>query len=44
MDASVATVILTGYSRNWAEHDADIDAPWRGIGVNDVRDDLVVTG
>ena len=42
--ASDGAVTLTGHIRTWAEHDAVIDAAWRGIGVKDVRDDLVVTG
>jgi osmotically-inducible protein OsmY len=42
--ASDGAVTLTGHIRTWAEHDAAIDAAWRGIGVKDVRDDLVVTG
>ena len=42
--ASDGAVTLTGHTRTWAEHDAVIDAAWRGIGVKDVRDDLVVTG
>jgi osmotically-inducible protein OsmY len=42
--ASDGTVTLTGHIRTWTEHDMVIDAAWRGIGVLDVRDDLVVTG
>ncbi len=42
--ASDGTVTLTGHIRNWAEHDAVIDAAWRGVGVKNVRDDLVITG
>lgn len=42
--ASDGAVTLTGHIRTWAEHDAVIDAAWRGIGVKDVRDDLVITG
>lgn len=42
--ASDGAVTLTGHIRTWAEHDAVIDAAWRGVGVKDVRDDLVVTG
>lgn len=42
--ASDGTVKLTGHVRNWAEHDAVIDAAWKGMGVRDVRDELVVTG
>jgi len=42
--ASDGTVTLAGHIRTWAEHDAVIDAAWRGIGVRNVRDDLIVTG
>ncbi len=42
--ATGGTVTLTGHIRTWAEHDAVIDAAWRGIGVKNVRDDLMVTG
>ena len=42
--ASDGTITLTGHVRNWAEHGTVIDAAWRGIGVRNVRDDLVVTG
>jgi osmotically-inducible protein OsmY len=42
--ASDGTVILTGHVSNWAEHGTVIDAAWRGVGVRNVRDDLVVTG
>jgi osmotically-inducible protein OsmY len=42
--ASDGTVTLAGHIRTWAEHDAVIDAAWRGIGVKNVRDDLIVTG
>ncbi len=42
--ASDGTVTLTGHVRNWAEHGTVIDAAWRGTGVRNVRDDLVVTG
>ena len=42
--ASDGTVILTGHVETWGEHDAVIDAAWRGVGVKNVRDDLVVTG
>ncbi len=44
VDASDGTVMLTGHVRTWAEHDAAIDAAWMGIGVRNVRDDLVITG
>ncbi len=42
--AGDGTITLTGHIRTWAEHDAVMDAAWRGVGVKDVRDDLVVTG
>ncbi len=42
--ASDGTVTLTGHVRSWAEHDMVIDAAWKGMGVRNVRDDLVVTG
>ncbi len=42
--ASDGTVTLTGHVETWGEHDAVIDAAWRGIGVKNVSDDLVVTG
>ncbi len=42
--ATDGTVELTGHVRTWAEHDAVIDAAWYGVGVMNVRDDLVVTG
>jgi osmotically-inducible protein OsmY len=42
--ASEGTITLTGHIESWAEHDAVIDAAWRGIGVRNVRDDLVITG
>lgn len=42
--ASDGSVTLTGHIETWSEHDAVIDAAWRGAGVRNVRDDLVVTG
>jgi osmotically-inducible protein OsmY len=42
--AGDGTVTLTGHIESWAEHDAVIDAAWRGIGVKNVRDELVITG
>jgi osmotically-inducible protein OsmY len=42
--ASNGTVTLTGHVETWGEHDAVIDAAWRGVGVKNVRDDLIVTG
>lgn len=44
VDASDGTVTLSGHVETWGEHDAVIDAAWRGIGVRNVRDDLIVTG
>jgi len=44
ISASDGSIGLTGHVRTWAEHDAVIDAAWRGIGVRNVRDDLVITG
>lgn len=44
VDASDATITLSGSVLNWTEHDAVINAAWRGVGVKNVRDDLVVTG
>lgn len=38
------TVVLTGNVRTWAEHDAVVAAAWMAPGVNDVRDDLFITG
>ncbi len=43
VEASDGTITLTGHVRNWAEHDMVLDAAWSGIGVRDVRDDLVIT-
>jgi osmotically-inducible protein OsmY len=44
VDTKGNTVTLTGHVRNWAEHDAVIDAAWMASGVNDVDDVLTVTG
>jgi osmotically-inducible protein OsmY len=44
VDASDGTVVLTGHVRTWSEHDAVIDAAWRGVGVKNVRDEVVVIG
>jgi len=44
VDTKGNTVTLTGHVRNWAEHDAVIDAAWMASGVNDVNDVLTVTG
>lgn len=43
VEASDGTVKLTGHVRNWAEHDMVIDAAWKGVGVKNVQDELVVT-
>jgi osmotically-inducible protein OsmY len=43
VEASDGTIVLTGHVRNWAEHDAVIDAAWTGFGVKDVRDELLVS-
>ncbi len=42
--ASDGTITVTGHTETWGEHDAVLDAAWRGTGVRNVRDDLVVTG
>ncbi|MGO8956897.1 MAG: BON domain-containing protein [Streptosporangiaceae bacterium] len=44
VDASDGTVSLTGHVRTWAEHDTVIAAAWRGVGVKNVRDYVVVMG
>jgi osmotically-inducible protein OsmY len=44
VDTHGNTVTLAGHVRTWAEHDAAIGAAWMASGVNDVRDDLYVTG
>jgi osmotically-inducible protein OsmY len=44
VQASDGTITLTGSVLSWGEHDAVIDAAWRGVGVTNVHDDLVVTG
>lgn len=44
VDASDGTVELTGHVRTWSEHAAVIDAAWRGVGVKNVRDYVVVMG
>ena len=44
VQASDGTITLTGSVLSWAEHDAVIDAAWRGVGVRNVRDELVITG
>jgi osmotically-inducible protein OsmY len=44
VQASDGTITLTGSVLSWGEHDAVIDAAWRGVGVKNVRDELVITG
>jgi osmotically-inducible protein OsmY len=44
VSASDGTITLTGYVRNWAEHDAVMRAARNGLGVTAVCDDLVITG
>ena len=44
VQASDGTITLTGSVLSWGEHDAVIDAAWRGVGVKNVQDDLIVTG
>ena len=44
VQASDGTITLTGSVLSWAEHDAVIGAAWRGVGVRNVRDELVITG
>ncbi len=44
VDASDGTVELTGHVRTWSEHAAVIDAAWRGVGVKNVHDYVVVMG
>lgn len=42
VDTNDGTVALTGHVRTWSEHAAVIDAAWRGAGVRNVRDHVVV--
>jgi len=44
VQASDGTITLTGSVLSWGEHDAVIDAAWRGVGVKNVHDELVITG
>jgi osmotically-inducible protein OsmY len=44
VDASDGTITLSGHVCTWAEHDAVLDAAWMGIGVSNIRDNLVITG
>jgi osmotically-inducible protein OsmY len=41
---SGTTVTLSGNVRTWAEHDAVVDAAWMAAGIDDVRDELSVSG
>jgi osmotically-inducible protein OsmY len=42
--ATDGTITVTGHIETWGEHDAVLDAAWRGTGVRNVRDELLVTG
>jgi osmotically-inducible protein OsmY len=42
VDASDNTITLTGHVRTWSEHAAVTGAAWRGVGVRNVRDYVVV--
>jgi hypothetical protein len=44
VEASGNTVTLTGHARTRTEHDAVIGATWMASGVNDIRDEIYVTG
>ena len=44
VSTDASTVTLTGHVRTWAEHDAAVGAAWMGIGVQEVHDQLSVTG
>ena len=44
MATTGTTVTLSGNVRTWAEHDAVVDAAWMAAGIDDVRDELSVTG
>ena len=44
VDVGGNTVTLTGHVRTWAEHDAIIGATWMASGVNDIRDEIYITG
>jgi osmotically-inducible protein OsmY len=44
VQASDGTITLTGHVLSWLEHDAAVDAAWRGQGVKEVRDEVAVTG
>jgi osmotically-inducible protein OsmY len=38
------TVTLDGHVRTWAEHDAAVGAAWMASGVDEVIDDITITG
>jgi len=38
------TVTLDGHVRTWAEHDAAVGAAWMASGVDEVLDDIAITG
>jgi osmotically-inducible protein OsmY len=38
------TVTLSGHVRTWAERDAVVGAAWMADGVDEVRDNLDITG
>ncbi|MCW2894006.1 MAG: OsmY protein [Actinomycetia bacterium] len=44
VDTAGNTVTLSGHVRTWAEHDAAVGATWMASGVNEVTDDIEVTG
>ena len=44
VSTDASTVTLTRHVRTWAEHDAAVGAAWMGFGVQEVRDQLSVTG
>jgi osmotically-inducible protein OsmY len=44
VDTTGSTVTLTGNVRTWAEHDAVVGATWMANGVDEVDDNLIITG
>ena len=44
IDTTGSTVTLSGHVRTWAEHDAVVDATWMADGVDEVDDNLIITG
>jgi osmotically-inducible protein OsmY len=44
VDTQGNTVTLSGHVRTWAERDAVVGAAWMAGGVDEVRDDLDITG